>query len=136
MIFVDLDRFKPVNDSFGHAAGDEILAAVAKRMRDAIRDHDLVGRLGGDEFLVICPNLDDPTAAIEVAERIAASVKADFAIDGIARLALCQRRCRVDDRTEIDADSLVGRADAAMYRSKRAATGTPVVDASVPNRAA
>ena len=136
VIFVDLDRFKPVNDSFGHAAGDEILAIVANRMRDAIRDNDLVGRLGGDEFLVICPNLDEPAAAIEIAERIAASVKADFAVNGSVVSLCASVGVAWSDGTEVDADSLVGRADAAMYRSKRAATGTPVVDASVPNRAA
>jgi diguanylate cyclase (GGDEF)-like protein/PAS domain S-box-containing protein len=136
VIFVDLDRFKPVNDSFGHAAGDEILTKVAKRLRAAIREHDLVGRLGGDEFLVICPNLDDPAAAVEIAERIAASFKVDFTINRTP-LSLCASvGVAWTDTSEVDADALVGRADAAMYRSKRAATGTPVVDASVPNRAA
>jgi diguanylate cyclase (GGDEF)-like protein/PAS domain S-box-containing protein len=137
VIFVDLDRFKPVNDSFGHAAGDEILTVVAKRLRDAVRDHDLVGRLGGDEFLVICPNLDDPATAIEVAERIATSLKTDFTLGGRTPLSLCASvGVAWTDTSEIDADALVGRADAAMYRSKRDATGTPVVDASFPNRAA
>ncbi|MDQ1465751.1 MAG: hypothetical protein QOH10_166 [Actinomycetota bacterium] len=136
VIFVDLDRFKPVNDSFGHAAGDEVLRVVATRLRDAIRDHDLVGRLGGDEFLVICPNIDDPTVAVEIADRIAASLKTDFTIDGnsLSLRASVGVACAGTD--ELDADSLVSRADAAMYRSKRAAAGIPVVDESVPNPAA
>jgi diguanylate cyclase (GGDEF)-like protein/PAS domain S-box-containing protein len=136
VIFVDLDRFKPVNDSFGHAAGDEILTVVAQRMRAAIRDHDLVGRLGGDEFIVICPTLEDPMAAIEIADRIATSLKTDFMIDRTP-ISLCASvGVAWADTNEVDADALVSRADAAMYRSKREATGTPVVDASVPNRAA
>ena len=136
VIFVDLDRFKPVNDNFGHAAGDEILTVVAQRLRDAIRDHDLVGRLGGDEFLVICPNLNDPAAAIEVAERIATSLKTDFAFDGV-ELSLCASvGVAWTNSVDVDADGLVRRADAAMYRSKRAATGTPVIDGQIPNRAA
>ena len=136
VIFVDLDRFKPVNDRFGHAAGDEVLTVVARRLRDAIRDHDLVGRLGGDEFLVICLNLDDPAAAVEIAERIATSLKTDFIIHRTPVSLCASVGVAWTDTDEVDADSLVSRADAAMYRSKRAATGTPVVDATVPNRAA
>jgi diguanylate cyclase (GGDEF)-like protein/PAS domain S-box-containing protein len=130
VIFVDLDRFKPVNDRFGHAAGDEILTVVARRLRAAVRDHDLVGRLGGDEFLVICPNLDDPSAAVEIADRIATALKSAFTVNS-AEISLCASvGVAWTDTGEVDADSLVGRADAAMYESKRAATGTPVVDAS------
>jgi diguanylate cyclase (GGDEF)-like protein/PAS domain S-box-containing protein len=135
-IFVDLDRFKPVNDRFGHAAGDEVLKAVAERLRLAVRDHDLVGRLGGDEFLVVCPNIDDSAVAIDIADRIAESLQADFVIDRDSVSLCASVGVAWADGDEVDADSLVSRADAAMYRSKRAATGSPVVDESVPNPAA
>jgi diguanylate cyclase (GGDEF)-like protein/PAS domain S-box-containing protein len=135
-IFVDLDRFKPVNDRFGHATGDEVLKIVADRLRVAVRDHDLVGRLGGDEFLVICPNIDDSAVAIDIAERIAESLQADFVIhrDSVSLCASVGVAWAAGN--EVDADTLVSRADAAMYRSKRAAAGSPVVDESVPNPAA
>jgi diguanylate cyclase (GGDEF)-like protein/PAS domain S-box-containing protein len=136
VLFVDLDRFKPVNDSLGHAAGDEVLSVVGQRMHNAIRDHDLVGRLGGDEFLVICPNLDDPAAAVEIAERIAKSLEADFTIGGTPVSLGASVGVAWTDNDKVDADALVSRADAAMYRSKREATGTPVVDTSVANHAA
>ena len=66
-IFVDLDQFKPVNDQFGHATGDEVLLRVAERIRRSVRSGDVVGRLGGDEFLVICPNVVDPETALAIA---------------------------------------------------------------------
>src|ERR1700722_15407965 len=71
VVFIDLDSFKSVNDDFGHAAGDRMLIEVANRLRDAIREGDRVGRFGGDEFLVICPQVESPDHAVEIAERIA-----------------------------------------------------------------
>ena len=70
--YIDLDRFKPVNDRFGHAAGDRLLVAVAERLRLAVRGCDSIGRLGGDEFLVICPGVEGASTAIEIGERLAA----------------------------------------------------------------
>jgi diguanylate cyclase (GGDEF)-like protein/PAS domain S-box-containing protein len=129
-IFVDLDRFKPVNDNFGHAAGDEVLAVVAQRMRSAVRDNDVIGRIGGDEFLVICPNIADIAGAIEIAERIASGLRHEFVIPGSRVSMSASIGIAWADAGDIDADSLVRRADAAMYRAKREATGRPVVDAS------
>ena len=129
-IFVDLDRFKPVNDNFGHAAGDEVLAVVAQRMRSAIRDNDVIGRIGGDEFLVICPNIADIARATEIAERIATSLQNEFVIPGSRVSMSASIGIAWADADDNDADSLVRRADAAMYKAKREATGRPVVDAS------
>ena len=129
-IFVDLDRFKPVNDNFGHAAGDEVLAVVAQRMRSAVRDNDVIGRIGGDEFLVICPNIADIAGATEIAERIATGLRNEFVIPGSRVSMSASIGIAWADADDTDADSLVRRADAAMYRAKREATGRPVVDAS------
>jgi diguanylate cyclase (GGDEF)-like protein/PAS domain S-box-containing protein len=126
-IFVDLDRFKPVNDNFGHAAGDEVLAVVAQRMRSAIRDHDVIGRIGGDEFLVICPNIADIAGATEIAERIAAGLQNEFVLPGNRVTMSASIGIAWADPDDDDADALVRRADAAMYRSKRDAAGRPVV---------
>jgi diguanylate cyclase (GGDEF)-like protein len=129
-IFVDLDRFKPVNDNFGHAAGDEVLAVVAQRMRSAVRDNDVVGRIGGDEFLVICPNIADIALATEIAERIATGLRNEFVVPGSRVAMSASIGIAWADADDTDADSLVRRADAAMYQAKRDATGRPVVDAS------
>ena len=106
-IFVDLDRFKPVNDNFGHAAGDEVLAVVAQRMRSAIRDNDVIGRIGGDEFLVICPNIADVARATEIAERIATSLQHEFVIPGSRVSMSASIGIAWADADDNDADSLV-----------------------------
>ncbi|MDQ1508484.1 MAG: hypothetical protein QOG50_328 [Actinomycetota bacterium] len=126
-IFVDLDRFKPVNDNFGHAAGDEVLAVVAQRMRSAVRDHDVIGRIGGDEFLVICPNIGDIAGATEIAERIAAGLENEFVLPGSRVTMSASIGIAWADSHDDDADALVRRADAAMYVAKREATGRPVI---------
>lgn len=81
LLFVDLDRFKLVNDSLGHAAGDVLLVGVAERIRSAVRECDTPARLGGDEFVVLCPDLHDVEEAVVVAERLAASIHAPFSIE-------------------------------------------------------
>jgi diguanylate cyclase (GGDEF)-like protein/PAS domain S-box-containing protein len=118
VVFIDLDRFKSVNDDLGHAAGDRLLVEAADRLRDTIRDGDHVGRFGGDEFLVICPRVDSPDQAAEIAERIAAALSATVNLDsGPVQL---RASVGVAWTTEVlDADTLIARADSAMYESKR-----------------
>ena len=70
VIFIDINDFKTVNDSLGHAAGDELLIAVARRLRDCVRPSDIVARLGGDEFAIMLDRPDSQTEAIEVTERL------------------------------------------------------------------
>jgi diguanylate cyclase (GGDEF)-like protein len=118
VVFIDLDGFKAVNDDFGHAAGDRLLIEVADRLRAAIREGDCVGRFGGDEFLVICPQVESPDHAIEIAERIATAFTSTVELEG------CPFRLRasvgVAWTTEVrDADTLIAWADSAMYDSKR-----------------
>jgi diguanylate cyclase (GGDEF)-like protein len=118
VVFIDLDRFKSVNDDLGHAAGDRLLVEAADRLRDAIRDGDHVGRFGGDEFLVICPRVESPDQAAEIAERIAAALSSTVDLEsGPVQL---RASVGVAWTTEVlDADTLIARADSAMYESKR-----------------
>jgi diguanylate cyclase (GGDEF)-like protein/PAS domain S-box-containing protein len=116
--FIDLDRFKPVNDRFGHAAGDRLLVAVAERLRRTVRGCDRIGRLGGDEFLVICPGVASASAAIEIGERLAGALNATVDIGGdIVDLSASIGVAWTCE--PLDPDALIARADLAMYESKR-----------------
>jgi diguanylate cyclase (GGDEF)-like protein/PAS domain S-box-containing protein len=118
VVFIDLDQFKSVNDSFGHAAGDRLLVEVADRLRSAIREGDHLGRFGGDEFLVICPKVESPERATEIAERIAGAITSTVDL-GPAPVRL-RASVGVAWTTEtLDADTLIAWADSAMYESKR-----------------
>jgi diguanylate cyclase (GGDEF)-like protein len=75
VMFIDLDQFKAINDQHGHAVGDELLRRVASRLRTALRGDDLVGRIGGGEFLVMCPSIGGSGAAIQLAERLARAIR-------------------------------------------------------------
>jgi diguanylate cyclase (GGDEF)-like protein/PAS domain S-box-containing protein len=125
VMFVDLDRFKAINDRLGHAAGDELLRRVARLLRESVRENDLVGRTGGDEFLVICPDAGGAERAMRLADRLAEALR-----DGI-RAETDELRCSLSvgvawsSGDASDADTLVAAADAAMYQAKRAGTGEP-----------
>jgi diguanylate cyclase (GGDEF)-like protein/PAS domain S-box-containing protein len=118
LIYIDLDNFKSVNDQFGHAVGDRLLAEAAERLRDAARKGDTVGRVGGDEFIVICPRVQSSAQAIKVAERVAAATTAMIDV-GTAVVEL-RTSVGVAWTTEaLDADAFLAQADSAMYQSKR-----------------
>jgi diguanylate cyclase (GGDEF)-like protein/PAS domain S-box-containing protein len=127
VIFVDLNRFKEVNDRFGHAAGDELLAVVARRLRRAVRSDDIVGRIGGDEFLIIRPAVTSPAHAMNTAKRLAETFRHQVRLKA-GRLS-CQASIGVawsPDRG-LDAESLVAMADAAMYEAKRGGCAHPIL---------
>jgi diguanylate cyclase (GGDEF)-like protein/PAS domain S-box-containing protein len=129
VVYVDLDNFKPVNDTLGHAAGDELLVLVAQRLKVASRAADAVGRLGGDEFLVLLRGISGPEVAMQVARRIRQSLCSTFELScGRVELrASIGVACADGDvRT---AQELVQRADAAMYQSKYQEHGLPVLAA-------
>jgi diguanylate cyclase (GGDEF)-like protein/PAS domain S-box-containing protein len=117
--YIDLDGFKQVNDDLGHAAGDEVLRVVAARLRSAIRGVDRLGRIGGDEFVVICPQDGEPFGAEALTERLANVFRGEvrFAEQRISLQASIG--AVVSEDGELDAEILFGRADAAMYDSKR-----------------
>ncbi len=81
VLFIDLDRFKAINDSLGHAAGDQLLRAFADRLRNCVRDADTVSRLGGDEFIVVIPELREASDAVPVAQKILETMATDFSIE-------------------------------------------------------
>jgi len=127
VIFVDLDRFKDVNDTHGHSAGDEFLRVVAERLHRCVRAEDVVGRIGGDEFLVICPRISAPTEAMSTAARLSESLRNQILLKKAALPSSASIGVAWSDGNGTTAETLVARADAAMYRSKRAGKGEPVL---------
>ncbi len=119
LVYVDLDEFKRVNDDFGHAVGDALLAAVARRLEDAVRAEDTVARLGGDEFAVVLSEVSGASDASAVAEKLRAALSDPFELDG----ALVHLRASVGPAVYptdgADPDALMRAADAAMYRTKQ-----------------
>ena len=129
VLFVDLDRFKSVNDRYGHATGDALLRCVGERLLHDARTNDVVGRIGGDEFLVVCPSVETPQAALAIARRITASL----AIRAVVGDHAIETGCSVGvawTQTKVDADTIVAWADAAMYEAKRNGTGSALSLAS------
>lgn len=118
VLFVDLDRFKEVNDSFGHGVGDGMLRAVAKRLKAAVRDTDVVCRLGGDEFTVILSELADEQASNATAGRILDSLEAPFKIDDVQVSIGASIGLSVYPQDGTNLSALVRHADRAMYVEK------------------
>jgi diguanylate cyclase (GGDEF)-like protein/PAS domain S-box-containing protein len=126
-VYVDLDKFKPVNDTLGHAAGDELLVLVAERLKLASRETDVIGRLGGDEFLIVLRDLPSAEKAMQVADRIRMTVCGNFELScGEADLRV-SIGVACGETGQITAEELVRQADGAMYRSKSDGCCTPVL---------
>jgi diguanylate cyclase (GGDEF)-like protein/PAS domain S-box-containing protein len=118
VLFLDLDRFKVVNDSLGHSMGDQLLIAVAERLRGVLRPGDTAARLGGDEFVVFCEDLQGPLEAIGVAERIAETVAAPVSLGGREMSTTVSIGIAFPTQAHGRAEDLLRNADAAMYRAK------------------
>jgi diguanylate cyclase (GGDEF)-like protein len=115
VLFLDLDRFKSVNDGLGHAAGDEVLVNAAERLQSCLRRTDTAARVGGDEFAVVLEDFDTEQEAVSVAARVVEALKEPFSLNGReiatgASVGLCLVG---------SADELMRAADAAMYEAKR-----------------
>jgi diguanylate cyclase (GGDEF)-like protein len=119
VLFLDLDDFKLINDGFGHEAGDRLLIQVAQRLKGAVHDGDLVARIGGDEFTVLCAGADLTGATIS-AGRIRGALSAPFDIGGQRRHIRVSIGCRAAGAGEDTADTLLRDADTAMYQAKEA----------------
>lgn len=123
LLFIDLDEFKAVNDTLGHAAGDEVLRTVARRLKVAVRPHDRVARLGGDEFVVILGNIAHNTDAVHVAERILHAFEDSFRLSHNVRTVGASIGISVFPGDGTDADMLLRNADIAMYSAKTSGKG-------------
>jgi diguanylate cyclase (GGDEF)-like protein/PAS domain S-box-containing protein len=117
VLFIDLDNFKHVNDSFGHAAGDELLVSVARRLRAAVRAVDTAGRLSGDEFVVVAPDLASAHDAIPIAERIRQLLGEPFVVRG-AEIYISASIGIATSEAGSDAATLLRESDTAAYRAK------------------
>jgi diguanylate cyclase (GGDEF)-like protein len=118
VLFMDLDGFKEINDSLGHAAGDELLIAVAERLRWAVRSADLVARLGGDEFGILLENLSGAPEAMAAAERVRELLSEPLTIQGRDFMPVASIGVALTDRGDETSEEMLRNADVAMYRAK------------------
>jgi diguanylate cyclase (GGDEF)-like protein/PAS domain S-box-containing protein len=126
VLFLDLDGFKAINDRHGHHVGDEVLKAVAERLRRVLRPADVVARLGGDEFVTVCEELAGLEEAHAIASRVEVAIAAPIeTVAGPLTISVSVGLALAEGDSGADADDLVRRADEAMYRAKQAgAAGT------------
>jgi diguanylate cyclase (GGDEF)-like protein len=120
VLLLDLDGFKEVNDSLGHDAGDQLLIAVAQRLRACVRPADSIARLGGDEFTILLEEITSLSEATRVAERIDDSLRTPFLLDGHEVKVTTSIGIALNAGGEVQPDELVRKADTAMYKAKRA----------------
>jgi diguanylate cyclase (GGDEF)-like protein/PAS domain S-box-containing protein len=118
VLFIDLDRFKAVNDTFGHSTGDKLLGQVAGRLKDCVRSADTVGRLSGDEFAVVLSNLTKADDAGIVAQKIVNALASPFTLDGHQTYISASIGIAIYPGDALEADGLLKNADTAMYRAK------------------
>lgn len=123
VLYLDLDRFKPINDTLGHEAGDAMLQAVASRITESIRQDDLAFRLGGDEFLVILAGISDAAQVADVARHLAEAIARPLNHCGNALCVSASIGISVFPRDSQDIHTLVNQADLAMYQAKHAGRG-------------
>ncbi|HEY0430733.1 MAG TPA: EAL domain-containing protein [Pyrinomonadaceae bacterium] len=118
VLFIDLDRFKNINDSLGHNTGDQLLVAIAARIGDGLRPTDTIARLGGDEFAILLDGLEDWTIATSVAERVQSELLKPFRLNGHEVYITASIGIRLSADGRDDAENMLRDADTAMYRAK------------------
>ncbi|MFF5564897.1 putative bifunctional diguanylate cyclase/phosphodiesterase [Streptomyces sp. NPDC012623] len=138
LVLIDLDRFRSVNDTLGHLAGDRLLLQIADRLRLALPRGAEAARLGGDEFAVLLPTCDSTTSAQRVARHLAAELSSPLDLDGLTLVLEASAGVAVYPEHAADAEGLLRRADVAMYQAKRDRTGVEVYeskrDSNTPDR--
>ena len=137
LVFVDLDQFKAVNDSYGHEVGDELLVQLARRLAAMRRREDTVARLGGDEFVVLCENVQSDASVREIAARMVSAMAEPFRVGaGVQLRVSASVGVAVAGDAAVSATDLLRRADTAMYRVKQQGrNGFHVYDAAADDRA-
>ncbi|MFF4541766.1 putative bifunctional diguanylate cyclase/phosphodiesterase [Streptomyces aureus] len=138
LMLIDLDRFRSVNDTLGHLAGDRLLLQIAERLRLALPRGAEAARLGGDEFAVLLPVADSTTSATRVARNLVATLGSPLDLDGLTLVLEASAGLAVFPDHALDAEGLLRRADIAMYQAKRDRTGVEVYeskrDSNTPDR--
>lgn len=137
-MLIDLDRFRAVNDTLGHLAGDRLLLQIAERLRQALPEDAEAARLGGDEFAVLLPFADSTTSAQRIARHLVAELSSPLDLDGLTLVLEASAGLAVFPDHALDAEGLLRRADVAMYQAKRDRTGVEVYeskrDSNTPDR--
>ena len=123
LFFVDLDHFKAINDTYGHQIGDELLVAVGKRLTEVLRPGDTLARLSGDEFVVVCEDLEDPSQADAIAARFNEALTRPFDLTGLGLTMKASIGIAYAGRDSEAPAELIHDADLAMYRRKRRKSG-------------
>ncbi len=127
VLFLDLDDFKVINDSFGHAAGDQLLRGVASRIGSALRVGDTAARVGGDEFVVLLDDVATDDAAMATAQRLSEALRAPYEIGTESRIVTASIGVAVGAEGLVTADDVLAAADTAMYDAKRQGGGRCVL---------
>ena len=135
VVFIDLDRFKQINDSLGHAVGDELLAAVSARLNRQRRSGDTVARLGGDEFVALLGDISDPEQAVEAAKRIHRALCEPFRLGRHEVYSGGSIGVAVSGGPPTQAETILHQADQAMYQAKTAKTGVALFSETMRNKA-
>ncbi len=131
VLFIDLDNFKVINDSLGHDAGDHLLQAMAERLRTVVRDRDMLGRFGGDEFIVMLRDVSGTDDPLDIADRLRREIARPVVVDGAELFVTASIGITLADREGVGTTELLRDADAAMYRAK--ARGRDCVEVFSPD---
>jgi diguanylate cyclase (GGDEF)-like protein len=128
IFFVDINEFKAVNDTYGHRAGDELLVAMGERLTGALRPGDTLARLAGDEFVILCEDLDDPSQASPIAVRLDATLAQPFVVSGAQLAVTASIGIAFTGRGNDGPEQLIHDADLAMYQTKRGSGSGQILD--------
>jgi len=130
VLFIDIDNFKVINDSLGHDAGDQLLRSMSERLRSVVRDRDMLGRFGGDEFIIMLRDVSGSYDPFVIAEQLRAEIAQPLIIDGAELFVTASIGITVSDRKGVTTTEMLRDADAAMYRAK--ARGRDCVEVFAP----
>lgn len=123
LLFIDLDGFKPINDTYGHLIGDLLLQGVSERLRQCVRESDTVARLGGDEFVILSLGTHDHKGAATISQKVIDTLSAPFTLNGVEATVGCSIGFSLFPKNGRDSESLLSQADQEMYAAKSAGRG-------------